>query len=103
MDRLWRETESPDVSSQCLPLVDHFCSLLIEHRELNSVRVSLDSRSWHGQAREIVGVAKRYGLRCWFTKSDVVLQVPCNRVDLRIDKRAGIPVVTFSQRVEKGD
>lgn len=87
MAHLRRETESLDVSSQILPLVDHFCSLLIEHREVDTIRVGLDSRSWRGHAWEIVAVARRYGLRCWLTRSDVVLQSPRDRLDLHIDKR----------------
>jgi hypothetical protein len=103
MARLRQETGPVEMLSPLLQLVDHFCLTLVEHRELSTIRVGLGSRSWLGDGPAIVALATRYGLGCWFTKNDLILQVPRERFDLRIDSRSGIAVVTLSRLVQKGD
>jgi hypothetical protein len=87
--------DSGDSTSQLLDMSEHFCSYLLEHRELGTIRVSLAQTSWLGKGGEIVQQAERYGLRCWFAQHDLVLQAPETGRSPRIDKRGALPVVTF--------
>ncbi len=88
-------SDSGDPAGALLDMSEHFCSYLAEHRELGTIRVSLAHASWLGKGTEIVTMAERYGLRCWFAKQDLVLQAPEPGRSLRIDKRGAFPVVTF--------
>jgi hypothetical protein len=93
--------EMKEISSSLPYMAEQFCSLLKEHDGLGTIRVSMTSGSWLGQGDTIVSVARRYGLRCWFTKSDLVLQAPENDLGLRIDRRGTLPVVTFARLMKK--